>query len=160
MQGSTPEAKDMIRGFVQPDIFKDLVKNLCVPVLPEHPVAVGASWEHVEHLPEEVFGKTVVQLTISLDRIEEREGLRCAVLQHKGTIKGGAGKPDDQGTSYAIPHGTVSGTIWYALEDGRLVEQDVTHVMTLLIGETASDKSQSREITRRIRYKLSARVEP
>lgn len=99
--------------------------------LPAGAVTVGGRWPYKKEIPAGALGKIAVDSLITLDRLEDREGHRFAVLTADGKFRGISAPTDGNTGGITLEHGVVSSTTWFNLDAGSLFESIVEQSMQL-----------------------------
>ena len=123
-----PQTKQAMKGFLNEDFLKqNLAANIEHEWLPKRPVKVGDKWPHKQDLPAGPLGTLSIEQLYTFTRWEEIEGVRCAVLEFEGTMRGTPPETQEEApfriTAYDA---SLDGTTWFDPEDGQVIKTETT----------------------------------
>ena len=144
-----PEVQMMLKGMLSEDNFKQM--GALPQGLPEKPVKLGERWPVKMDVALGPLGGISIHMQYTLKGWEQRDGRKCALLEHTGTI---LTKPGGEKAMFNmnITGGSTSGKTWFDPELGMMVESNGTQTMSLKLEVNA--QTITTQITQMITNKL------
>jgi hypothetical protein len=147
------QAIGMFRQMFSDDALKQMMNQGMAQGLPDHPVAVGDTWPYSAEVTLGTMGTIHVKADYLFEGWEDRDGHRCALLTHTGTITmDPSSGSNPMGLTMSITEGDSTGKTWFDPALGQAVEMEATQNMLLnLSGPAFTGTSKIKQV---IRHKL------
>jgi hypothetical protein len=136
-QAANPVVQQAFEQMASEDGIKNMMEQGFAS-WPQEPVSPGDSWDAGFDMTMPMIGTMVYDMSLTLDRVEERDGRSIAIIDSSGTI---AITPDNSPDNPAagmmeISNATIAGTMEWDVAAGHLLRttQDTTMEMSIAAG--------------------------
>jgi hypothetical protein len=140
MESIRSKAPEMMGGMLEGMINEENIKQMGATAqgLPAKPVKVGDTWPEKQEIALGSLGNLVVNMTMTFKGWETFKGVRCARLDHTGTLTGG-GVAGTNVVTLASLTGETTGTTFFDAEAGVTRESTSLQKMELKLKAMGQD---------------------
>ncbi|CAN5663761.1 hypothetical protein BH23GEM11_BH23GEM11_03100 [soil metagenome] len=112
--------------------------------LPTEAVSPGESWDYSMSIPAPGLGTLETRFIHTLERVEDRGGVRVALVAITGTLGGLEPDPDSPMAGVVqFEGGDISGRMEFDLTNGRILESVTTTLMRMgVMGESVASETE------------------
>ncbi len=123
------EDNPIAQQMMKEDTLKQMV-NGSLEAMPKEPVAPGHQWSYELAMPMEGIGEVSVASDYTFEKMEEVDGVPCALISYTGTIDGDITLPDGQG-KITFGDSEFTGTFHFDPAIGYLRKSEAKNVISM-----------------------------